>query len=94
MKTTNPNASIFVCSFYVRDSNKTDWNNAIKYFADNNSNVYYVDLTEMTTKYGKYKNGSHFSAVGYKLIALDVLDKLDKIIINNWSDFRYVGTYS
>lgn len=92
LKAKNPKAKIFVCSIYRNEGDRPSWNNAIKYFADNNANVYYLDFTDLTNTFGAYKNGSHFSAIGYKMIAVSVSEMLDTLIMKSFSEFRYVGT--
>ena len=92
LKATNAKAKIFVCSIYRGGSDVESWNSAIKYFADNNTNVYYLDFTNMSVDFGAFKNGSHFSAIGYRMIAVKVSGMIDTLMTTNYGEFRYVGT--
>lgn len=88
IKEINPSAKIIVCSLY---SNTVNYNNAIKYFADNYTNIYYLDISNLLEKYKDYRNnGFHFTSLGYKLVADEICVRTTQLIKNNETDFQYI----
>ena len=95
IKTIAPNAKIFLFSLYGNDTDPASipYNDAIKYFADNTENCFFVDMRNSYTIYQDYKIGGHMSAIGYTFIADYVINQTNDLIISNYDKFNNVGIY-
>ena len=95
IKTVAPKAKIFLFSLYGNDTDPASipYNDAIKYFADNTENCFFVDMRNSYTIYQDYKIGGHMSAIGYTFIADYVINQTNDLIISNYDKFNNVGIY-
>ena len=95
IKGISPNAKIFLFSLYGNDTDPASipYNDAIKYFADNIENCFFVDMRNSYTIYQDYKIGGHMSAIGYTFIADYVINQTNNLIQENYTDFNDVGIY-
>lgn len=95
LKSIAPSAKIFLFSLYASDTDNASkpYNDAIKYFADNTENCFFVDMQNTYSTYNKYLIGGHMSAIGYTFIADYVINKTNKLMDENYNKFNDVGLY-
>lgn len=93
VQTKAPNAKIFCLSFYRYISG---WNDLIEAIANLYTGVYYLDVASnspihTTMPNNLYVRGTHFTTIGYRIIANVILNQMNKIISDNQADFRFYG---
>lgn len=98
VQSIQPEAKIFVMTRPREDVHGNDydsWNDIVRAMPSKFENVYVIDLYKDAPVYdeefkAKYYLNGHLSASGYLWTALFLMDAIDKIVKDNYEDFKNV----
>ncbi len=89
IRANNPKCFIFVMPTLMQKGYSTDCMTVLNDLCSHFSRCYLLDNTQYW-KYWKGWTDGHLDAIGYNFVADYVINSIDKIIINNESEFRNV----